>query len=155
MSDPKEVADLVATLSEGIAVSPSLTGDGSHIDIPATEAKLQRAASTLQSLSADLDRVTAERDALLLQAQSHAQEARTANATIYEIYQALSGGKGEPGNWNGARPAREYVERTEARISTLTEALRKIASDEVETAFMFRLIASEALGALPTQGEQP
>jgi hypothetical protein len=37
------------------------------------------------------------------------QEARAANATIAEIYQLCSGGKGEPGNWNGAEPVRRKL----------------------------------------------
>jgi hypothetical protein len=36
---------------------------------------------------------------LKLQAQCHAQEARTANATIAEIYRLCTNGTGEPGNW--------------------------------------------------------
>lgn len=45
------------------------------------------------------------------EAQIHAQEARTANATIAEIYQLVTGATGEPGNWNGARPVRELLDR--------------------------------------------
>lgn len=37
------------------------------------------------------------------------QEACAANATIAEIYQICSGGKGEPGNWNGAEPVRRKL----------------------------------------------
>jgi Lar family restriction alleviation protein len=48
-------------------------------------------------------------DRLKLEAQCHAQEARTANATIAEIYQLCSGGKGEPGNWHGAEPVRALL----------------------------------------------
>src|SRR5690606_29313448 len=36
------------------------------------------------------------------EAVQHAQEARTANATIAEAYQAVTGGAGEPGNRHGA-----------------------------------------------------
>jgi len=133
MSDPKEVADLVARLNEQ---SDWVLGAG---EIKATfvhvSAILAEAATTLQSLSADLERVTAERDEVRATA-SH-------NADVADFHDKLAI------KWHAEFRA------AEARISTLTEALRKIASDEVETAFMFRLIASEALGALPTQGEQP
>jgi hypothetical protein len=65
------------------------------------------------STIADLQRENAETrslaDRLKLEAQCHSMEARTANSTIYEIYQIISGGKGEPGNWNGAEPVRKYV----------------------------------------------
>jgi hypothetical protein len=43
------------------------------------------------------------------------QEARAANATIAEIYQLCSGGKGEPGNWNGAEPVRRKLAETQCR----------------------------------------
>ena len=50
------------------------------------------------------------------QAQIHAQEARTANATIAKIYQLITGATGEPGNWNGAEPVRKLIaERDELR----------------------------------------
>lgn len=51
---------------------------------------------------------------LRMEAQIHAQEARTANATIAEIYQLCSGGKGEPGNWHGAEPVRELIAERDA-----------------------------------------
>lgn len=46
---------------------------------------------------------------LIQQAQIWKQEARTANATIAEIYQLCTGGRGEPGNWNGADPVRKRL----------------------------------------------
>jgi hypothetical protein len=49
-----------------------------------------------------------------LQAQAHAQEARTANCTIAEIYQLCTGRKGEPGNWNGAEPVKALVAERDA-----------------------------------------
>lgn len=52
-----------------------------------------------------------------LEAQCHAQEARTANATIAEIYQLCSGGTGEPGNWNGAEPVRLKLADLEAKLA--------------------------------------
>lgn len=80
------------------------------------------AAANPTAILALLDRV-AEAEALAerlkLEAQVHAQEARTANSTIYEIYQAVSGATGEPGNWNGAQPVIK-------RINELTDALALI-----------------------------
>jgi len=136
MSDPKEVADLVAVL-----LGTCIDWDGSEMaDAEETRTTIlcgdiRAAATTLQSLSADLERVTAERDKLARRVK-HAEALAEKQRKLYRV-------------------ERSAAEAAEARISTLTEALRKIASDEVETAFMFRLIASEALGALPTQGEQP
>ncbi|WGK60561.1 hypothetical protein QAO71_10695 [Halopseudomonas sp. SMJS2] len=65
-------------------------------------------------------------DRLQLEAQCHAQEARTANATIAEIYRLVSGGTGEPGNWNGTEPVRRKLEELQAEC----ERLRKDAETE-------------------------
>lgn len=56
------------------------------------------------------------------EAQTHAQEARTANSTIAEIYRIVSGGTGEPGNWNGAEPVRKCIEDLRAQVAALTSA---------------------------------
>lgn len=65
---------------------------------------------------------------LKLEAQIHAQEARTANATIAEIYQLVTGKTGEPGNWNGAEPVRAALARI--RADALEEAAKLAESDE-------------------------
>lgn len=59
---------------------------------------------------------------LRAEAQCHAQEARTANATIAEIYQLCTGATGEPGNWHGAEPVR-------AKLESLTAALARAEQD--------------------------
>ncbi len=101
--------------------------------------KAQDMADKFVAAEAEVKRLTEEKEAqrdlaerLKLEAQGHASEAKTANSTIYEIYQVLSGGKGEPGNWHGAEPAREYVGAAEARIKALEEMLGGIirADDE-------------------------
>ena len=79
-----------------------------------------------ETAEAEVKRLAELAERLKLEAQGHASEARTANSTIYEIYQVLSGGKGEPGNWHGAEPARRYVETAEAHIKALEEALNEI-----------------------------
>lgn len=66
-----------------------------------------------KALANALERV----DRLKLEAQIHAGEARTANATIAEIYQIISGGKGELGNWHGAEPVRQRIAELEAFVS--------------------------------------
>lgn len=48
-------------------------------------------------------------EACKLQAKIWKQEARTANDTIAQIYQAVTGSKGEPGNWHGAEPVRRAL----------------------------------------------
>lgn len=80
-------------------------------------------AAHVQRLTEENEELRDLAERLKLEAQGHASEAKTANSTIYEIYQVLSGGKGEPGNWRGAEPARKYVETAEARIKALEKAL--------------------------------
>lgn len=70
---------------------------------------------------------------LRLEAQMHAQEARTANDTIYKIYQIVSGGRGEPGNWHGAEPVRQYIESSEARIRELESEIVRTRTELGET----------------------
>lgn len=67
----------------------------------------------------------AERDALKLEAQIHAQEARTQRSTVHEIYQAITGATGEPGDWNGAEPVRALVAERDALREAL-EALMEV-----------------------------
>lgn len=62
-------------------------------------------------------------DHLKLQAETHAQEARTAKATIHEIYQLCTGATGEPGSWNGAEPVRQLLKRAQ-RVEAGCERLR-------------------------------
>jgi len=54
------------------------------------------------------------------QAQIWKQEARGANHTIGQIYQLVTGNKGEPGNWNGAEPIKALI----AERNALREALK-------------------------------
>jgi hypothetical protein len=51
---------------------------------------------------------------IIMQAQIWKQEARCANDTIGQIYQAVTGSKGEPGNWNGAEPVKALVAERDA-----------------------------------------
>lgn len=66
-------------------------------------------------------------DRLKLEAQIHSMEARGANATIGEIYQAVTGKTGEPGNWNGAQPVIEALAAKDAEIKRLRESLEFIS----------------------------
>lgn len=87
-------------------------------------------ATQLAEITRQRDEALALVDRLKMEAVGHAGEARTANATIYEIYQVLTGATGEPGNWNGAQPARKYVERTTARIADLEAQVKAGAVPE-------------------------
>ncbi|TRB05847.1 hypothetical protein EXN61_11475 [Agrobacterium tumefaciens] len=77
----------------------------------------------ISALESENDRLLTLTSDLKLQAQTHAIEARGANATINEIYQIISGGKGEPGTWNGAEPVRAYVEVAKGEILRLETEL--------------------------------
>lgn len=56
---------------------------------------------------------------LKLEAQIHAQEARTQASIVKECYRAVTDGKGEPGDWNGARPVIDEIERLQAENAAL------------------------------------
>jgi len=93
--------------------------------------RLSEAASRIQSLTASNEALERERDEaralnarLVLEAQIHSSEARTANHTIYSIYQAVTGAKGEPGNWNGAQPVVDYIQAAQSEIAKMREALK-------------------------------
>lgn len=80
----------------------------------------------------ELDQLRYKVVALRREAQIHAQEARTANATIAEIYQLVTGATGEPGNWQGAEPVRKKLAALEAQAAIgrrAVEMLREIAAE--------------------------
>jgi len=96
---------------------------------PATIAELLRELDEIKTLVARLKQ----------EAQIHSQEARTANATIAEIYQAISGSTGEPGNWNGAEPVRKLVAERDALRAFAQDMMSRwpecgIDGDELERA---------------------
>ena len=64
----------------------------------------------------------AERDRLLSEAQIHAQEAATQRSTVREIYQLVTGGRGEPGDWHGAEPVRALVAERDQLRTAIREA---------------------------------
>lgn len=82
--------------------------------------------SELLTLRVERDAARELAERLKLEAQGHAMEARTANSTIYEIYQVVSGATGEPGNWHGAEPVRERFAALEAQLARQGEALKAI-----------------------------
>lgn len=105
--------------------------DGSHsMDMPVAVALITDAMSPLARQAEALKRRAEEAEALAerlkLEAQSHAQEARTANSTIYEIYHVVSGGKDEPGNWHGAKPVGAKLEALQRENAELREALQNL-----------------------------
>lgn len=123
--DPNEVAEQIELTSAYlIAKSKSEADQGNR------EAALKNevAAQMLRDLwerNAELrihkERMERSAEACEQQARIHAQEARTANTTIGEIYQLCSGATGERGNWNGADPVRRVIaERDQLRADAAT-----------------------------------
>lgn len=92
-----------------------------------------------QSLGLRIAELEQLAERLKQEAQIHAMEARTANATIAEIYQAVSGGKGEPGNWHGAVPVRECIGELlgllREALGPVCEALNYAATERAEAIY--------------------
>jgi hypothetical protein len=74
------------------------------------EAALAAPPAPVAQPAAGVAEFVAKFEACKREAQQWKQEAKTANATIAEIYQLCTGKTGEPGNWNGAKPVRELIE---------------------------------------------
>jgi hypothetical protein len=77
--------------------------------------RLREAAARIQSDAERLKAVEGQRDALRLQAECWAMEAKGHKASLHEAYQAITGATGEPGNWNGAKPIIEAFRASERR----------------------------------------
>jgi hypothetical protein len=63
------------------------------------------------------------------QAQIWKQEARCANHTIGQIYQLVTGRKGEPGNWNGAEPIKALLEQRDDLVEALDALADAVAAE--------------------------
>jgi len=117
-------------MSEALQCASQLVDMLSKFKTPSTErGQLNGAIEELRRLApmeAELQQALNLCERLKLEAQCHAQEARTANATIAEIYQAVSGGTGEPGNWHGAQPVVDALQRTREELATCRELLAEI-----------------------------
>ncbi len=111
-------------------------------------------------IAAILDRAVALQnltDRLKLEAQIHVGEARGANATIHEAYQAVTEGKGEPGNWNGSVPIKEELARLRDRLTASEAAREKLEAALAEAieplGGLVGLVAGEVLG--PSVEDEP
>jgi hypothetical protein len=71
----------------------------------------------METITAELNRLRDLNAKLVQEAQIHAGEARAANASLYECYQAVSGATGEKGNWHGSRPVVEELTRLRAQVA--------------------------------------
>ncbi|MQB09575.1 hypothetical protein DXT96_06860 [Agrobacterium sp. ICMP 6402] len=127
--DPLAISELVSTLE-------SLQRENEEL-----REKAALHSADAKTAWAECDELRGLADRLKMEAQTHAMEARGANATINEIYQIITGGKGEPGTWNGAEPVRAYVEVAKGDILRLETELalskpvysRRLLEDRVKT----------------------
>lgn len=63
------------------------------------------------------------------QARIWKQEARCANDTIGQIYQLVTGRKGEPGNWNGAEPVKALIKQRDELADALDALADAVAAE--------------------------
>ena len=122
-------ADMIEAMARAIYERVNGSGCRPWRQIDHKPAYRDQATAALAVVQPELDRLRNLVAILQQQAEIHAQEARTANATIYEAYQAVTGATGEPGNWNGARPIRGELDRLRAENARLREALEPFARE--------------------------
>lgn len=92
------------------------------------DAALERSRSLVAQLSTakeEIERLKTLASRLQQEAEIHAGEARAHKASLHEAYQAVTGATGEPGNWNGAEPVKNFVSTARDRISALEEAIQE------------------------------
>jgi hypothetical protein len=75
------------------------------------------AAGAIKALQTEVERLTDLYDRLKLEAQGHAQEARTQTAIVNGCYQIVTAATGEPGNWHGAEPIKNAIETLQTEVS--------------------------------------
>lgn len=115
-------ADMIEAMARAIYERVNGSGCRPWRQIDHKPAYRDQATAALAVVQPELDRLRNLVAILQQQAEIHAQEARTANATIYEAYQAVTGATGEPGNWNGARPIRGELDRLRAENARVRSA---------------------------------
>lgn len=70
-------------------------------------------------------------ETLKQQAMQHAHEARTQTSTVHEIYQLITGGTGEPGDWEGAEPVRVVL--AAARADAVREFAEWLTTENAQS----------------------
>lgn len=81
---------------------------------------------TIREAQDEIDRLRNLTDQLKSEAQTNAMEARVANASLYEAYRAVTGGTGEPGNWNGAKPIVDEITRLRSQVAEQESTIRRL-----------------------------
>lgn len=87
------------------------------VDEMRTVSKEQLAYAVLLALQRKVTELEALAETMKNEAQIHAMEAKTANATINEVNQFISGATGEPANWHGAQPVKDFVNALKAQLA--------------------------------------
>ncbi|CAM3310173.1 hypothetical protein [Halomonas lysinitropha] len=88
--------------------------DAAAVQVERLQAAKTKAEEAELAAAQELDEVKAKADRLQLEAEASAQEARTQRATVHEIYQVVTKGTGEPGDWHGAGPVRALMDQYDA-----------------------------------------
>lgn len=81
------------------------------------ERRLIEDLTKIATLTKHVEELTTLSHHLKQQAIGNAQEMRTQKSIVREMYQVLTGATGEPGDWNGAEPARKVM----AELAALRE----------------------------------
>lgn len=100
------------TLSTGSCVKTIHKSGDAFVTLDFSEVELRVA-----SLLAENNRLRDLVETLKTQAQIHSGEARCHSSTVHEIYQLITGAKGEPAAWNGAVPVKKFLNKVEHLIS--------------------------------------
>jgi hypothetical protein len=103
---PKPDIEPVATLVEELLEASKPLGG-----VPLYPRQLMgKAMAALLALEGERDAAVARAEACEQQAVQWKGEAMAHKSSLHEAYQVLTGAKGEPANWNGARPFRQFKE---------------------------------------------
>ena len=115
-------SDRPAGLSHFLASAPRLCADTLQPQVDqATYTRAERDAWAMECVRISRMEVCSLIEKLKREARAHAMEARSANATLAECYQAVSGKTGEPGNWHGSQPVRDCIEGLRSAIAAITK----------------------------------
>jgi len=124
MTDTKHISDAINRLPDDGYVGVQQLDTRDYDDFCKTD--------DLKALVAGNEALKELAERLKGEAEIHAQEARTANSTINEIYQVCSNATGEKGNWNGADPVREMKADLEAKAKRFGKLFGEIISRLVD-----------------------
>lgn len=141
-SEPKHPCDETEWVKNGVVLSPEQM-EKIEQRINDQEWPHNFLAPECRALLAHCKALETRCEHLLQQAKIHAQEARTANASLSECYQVATGSTGEPGNWNGAEPIRSLKAELDAANHQLLSCYLRI--EELEADHRAEVIRAESI----------